>query len=246
MDPRENDLDEFEDDGRPSPRRRAITIGAGVLVLLVFGAGVAMLLRGDDEPPRKVQDLTVVNVLPPPPPPPPPPPQQPPPEEKIIDQTPVKQEIIEEQPVETPKDEPPKESNNDEPPPGPLALDAEGQGPGDGFNLGGKKGGKGFLGAGGGGGGSRWGWYASLVQSQIESALRANQKTRHAVMRIQVRLWSDQSGRVNRVQLVSSTGNPELDAVIRTEVLGGLTLREPPPKDMPMPIITRVTAHKPT
>ena len=114
----------------------------------------------------------------------------------------MKQEIIEDKPVETPKDEPPKDAKNDEPPPGPLALDAEGQGPGDGFDLGGKPGGKGFLGGGGGGGGSRWGWYAGMVQSQIESALRANQKTRNAVMRVQVRLWSDGTGRVNRVQLV--------------------------------------------
>jgi TonB family protein len=106
-------------------------------------------------------------------------------------------------------------------------------------------GGRGSLGGnGGGGGGSRWGWYASIVQSQIEAALRANPKTRHAVMQFQVRLWSDASGRVSRVQLVSSTGNSELDAAVRDEVLSGLTLREPPPKDMPMPIVTRVTARK--
>ena len=51
-------------------------------------------------------------------------------------------------------------------------------------------------------------------------------------------------GRITRVQLLSSAGTPELDAAVRDEVLGGLTLREPPPKDMPMPIITRVTARK--
>ncbi len=52
------------------------------------------------------------------------------------------------------------------------------------------------------------------------------------------------SGRVSRVQLVSSTGDAELDAIIRNDVLGGLTLREPPPKDMPMPMVTRVTARR--
>jgi periplasmic protein TonB len=51
---------------------------------------------------------------------------------------------------------------------------------------------------------------------------------------------------INRVQLASSTGNAELDAVIRDKVLGGMRLREPPPKDMPMPIITRVTAQSPS
>jgi len=49
---------------------------------------------------------------------------------------------------------------------------------------------------------------------------------------------------VSRVQ-VSSTGDAELDAVIRNEVFGGRVLREPPPKDMPMPMVARVTARRP-
>lgn len=161
----------------------------------------------------------------------------------MVEQTPVKQEIIEEKAVDIPKEAPPDAS--DEPLPGPPGLDDAGKGPGD---LPGRPGGKGFIGGGGGGGGggSKFGWYASIVQSQIEAALRANEKTRHAVMRIQVRLWSDSTGLINRVQLASSTGNPELDAIIRDKVLGGMRLREPPPKDMPMPIITRVTAQSPS
>jgi outer membrane biosynthesis protein TonB len=161
----------------------------------------------------------------------------------MVEQTPVKQEIIEEKPVDIPKDAPP--DAKDDPLPGPLGLDDAGKGPGD---LLGRPGGRGLIGGGGGGGGggSRWGWYASIVQAQIEAALRANERTRHAVMRIQVRLWPDATGRINRVQLVSSTGNNELDAVIRDQVLSGMTLREPPPKDMPMPIITRVIAQTPS
>jgi periplasmic protein TonB len=58
-------------------------------------------------------------------------------------------------------------------------------------------------------------------------------------------VWADGSGRINRIQLVSSTGDAELDSVIRNEVFNGLTLREPPPKDMPMPIVTRVTENRP-
>ncbi|WP_208830631.1 TonB C-terminal domain-containing protein, partial [Bradyrhizobium neotropicale] len=99
---------------------------------------------------------------------------------------------------------------------------------------------------GGGGGGSRWGWYASMVQAQIESALRANNRTRRAVMEVQIRLWADSTGRINRVQLVPSTGDAELDALICNDILGSLTLREPPPKDMPMPLVTRVTARRPS
>jgi outer membrane biosynthesis protein TonB len=235
-----NDEDD-DDDAGPSWRRYALMGGTGTVVIALLAAGVLTLLSGDKDPPRKVSELTIINVTPPPPPPPPPPPEQQP-EQKMVEQTPVK-EMIEQQPVETPRDTPPDSSN--EPPPGPLGLDAAGNGPGD---LLGRPGGRGLIGGGGGGGGggSRWGWYASIVQSQIEAALRANEKTRHAVMRIQVRLWPDVMGRINRVQLMSSTGNTELDAVIRDQILGGMTLREPPPKDMPMPIITRVTAQSPT
>ena len=65
-------------------------------------------------------------------------------------------------------------------------------------------------------------------------------------MQVQIRLWADGSGRVNRVELASSTGDPELDAVIRNDVLRGITIREPPPKDMPMPMVTRVIARRPS
>ena len=171
-------------------------------VLLVF-----CFWSGDDTPPpRQIRELTVVKIIPPPPPPPPPPPEQ-----KMIEQPKLtEREIKEEKPVEKPKEAPPKESKSDEPPPGPLALDAKADGPPDAFNLGSKPGGRGLLG--GGGGGSRWGWYAAIVTEQIDSALRANPKTRGMVLRAEIRLWADASGRVIRVQLGSSTGNSEIDA----------------------------------
>jgi protein TonB len=211
-------------------------------IVLVLAGGVYVFLRHDDmPPPRQVRELTIVNIVPPPPPPPPPPQQLP--EPKMIEQPKmVEPEVKQEKPVEKPKDEPPKEANNDQPP-GPLSLDAKPVGPGDVFNLGAKPGGSPY---GGGGGGSRWGWYASIVQSQIESALRANPRTRNAILQVQIRLWADNAGHVSRVQLVSSTGDTELDAIIRNEVLGSLVLREPPPKDMPMPMVTRVTARRPS
>jgi outer membrane biosynthesis protein TonB len=211
---------------------------AGIAVL--FGAAAYFLTSHDDmPPPRQVRELTIVNIVPPPPPPPPPKM----PEQKMVEQPKMAEpEFKEEKPVDKPKDEPVKDAKNDEPP-GPLSLDAKAVGPGDLFNLGGKPGGNPY---GGGGGGSRWGWYASIVQSQIESALRANSRTRNAVMQLQIRLWADGSGRVNRVELVSSTGDAELDGIIRNDVLGSVMLREPPPKDMPMPMVTRVTARRPS
>jgi TonB family protein len=150
-------------------------------------------------------------------------------------------EFKEQKPLDKPKEEPIKQAKNEEPP-GPLSLDAKATGPGDLFNLGSKVGGNPY--GGGGGGGSRWGWYASIVQTQIEAALRANSRTRNAIMQVQIRLWADATGRVTKVQLVSSTGDAELDATLRNDVLGNLVLREPPPKDMPMPLVTRVTERR--
>ncbi|MCA6116439.1 TonB C-terminal domain-containing protein [Bradyrhizobium sp. WSM 1738] len=230
---------------RPVGKNTALfRYGATLLAIVAFVGVAVFFLRGHDDmpPPRLVRELTVVNIVPPPPPPPPPPQQMP--EQKMIEQPKMAEpEFKEEKPLDKPKDEPVKDAKNDEPP-GPLSLDAKATGPGDLFNLGSKVGGNPY--GGGGGGGSRWGWYASIVQAQIEAALRANAKTRNATMQVQIRLWADGLGRVNRIQLVSSTGDAELDAAIRNEVLGSIVLREPPPRDMPMPMVTRVTARRPS
>ncbi|WP_398479512.1 TonB C-terminal domain-containing protein [Tardiphaga sp.] len=214
----------------------------GVITLLFVG-GWIFLMSGSDMPaPKQVRELTVVNIIPPPPPPPP--------EQKMIEQTKVteepkmvEQERVEEKPVEKPADDPVKDAKSEEPP-GPLALDAPATGPGDAFNLGSKVGGSPYGGR--GGGGSRWGWYASIVQTQIEAAIRANERTKNAVMQLQFRIWADNTGRISRVELVNSSGSAEIDAAIRNDVIGRLTLREPPPNDMPMPINVRATGRKAT
>ncbi|HVX78786.1 MAG TPA: energy transducer TonB [Bradyrhizobium sp.] len=211
------------------------------MLALLFAGAVYYFLGSDSlPPPRQIHELTIVNVVPPPPPPPPP---QKMPEQKMIEQPKMAEpEIKQEKPIEKPKDEPAKDAKNDQPP-GPLSLDAKATGPGDLFGLGGKPGGSPY---GGGGGGSRWGWYASIVTGQVEAALRANPRTKNAVMEVQVRIWADASGRVSRVVLTPSTGDAELDTIIRNQVVGGLVLREPPPKDMPMPIVTKITERRPT
>lgn len=215
--------------------------GAALAIAGLFGVAIFVLVGHDDmPPPRQVRELTVVTITPPPPPPPAPPP----PEQKMIEQPKMAEpEFKEDKPVEKPKDEPIKDAKNEEPP-GPLALDAKAVGPGDLFNLGSKVGGSPY--GGGGGGGSRFGWYFSMVTAQIEAALRANGKTRNAMMQVQVRVWADSTGRVTRVQLVASTGDAELDAAIRNDVIGSLVLREPPPRDLPMPMVARVTARRPS
>lgn len=227
------------DQSDANKRSPLLLIGAAfTAMVLLIGAGAWLMLGDRTPPPRRVPEPIVVRLIPPPPPPPPPPVEQKPPEPEMIEQ----QKMVEPEVKEQPLEEQPKEAdNNDEPPPGPLALDSEAQGPGDAMGLGANPNGRGLL---SGRGRSKWGWYASMVQAEIESALRSNAKTRNSMMQVQLRLWADSSGRISRVQIVSSTGTAELNAVLQSVVLGGLRLREGPPGDMPMPMVTRITVRK--
>lgn len=228
----------FEDE---KPRRRPLLfLGAGLTAVLLLGAGATWLLTGDQTPPpRRVQAPLVVQIVLPPPPPPPPP-QEKQPEPEMVEQSKMVEPELKEEPI---VENPPEEASDssDEPPPGPLALDAKAEGPGDAMGLGSNPGGRGLI---SGAGRSRWGWYAAIVQAQIEAALRNNAKTRNALMQVQLRVWADSSGHINRVQIVSSTGSAELNSVLQNDVLPGLQLREAPPGDMPMPMVTRITVRR--
>jgi periplasmic protein TonB len=222
-------------------RGHGAAIAAGLAAVGVIVLAVIIFRNSDTGPIRKVPQTVMVTLQPPPPPPPPPPPQQLP-QPKMIEQPTIKEpEPKPVKPIEQPKEAPPKPV--EAPPTGPLGLDAKAEGPGDAFNLAGNPGGNGLL---GGGGGSRWGWYASMVQTQIRDALSDNKKTRNSNAALEVRLWSDAEGRVTRVQLVNSTGNASVDDAIKNDVLTGLKLQQPPPSEMPMPIVIRITARRPT
>ena len=203
--------------------RVPMVIGAVVIVGAVF----VIKLASSGGSGRR-DSITLVSVAPPPPPPvmtpPPPPPQQ---EEQKMEEPMIKEEA--------PKEAPPK----DEPP---LGTGIKGDGTGDSYGLGS---GSGTGRIGGGGDGSKWGWYASQVQSRIQQALQQNRKTRTASMTLNVRVWPDASGRISRAQLAGSTGDASLDSTLRDEVLTGLQLPEPPPAGMPAPITLRVTARRP-
>jgi outer membrane biosynthesis protein TonB len=150
--------------------------------------------------------------------------------------------MIEQQPVQDEKKvQAPKEKPDA---PAPLGTTIVGPGGGNSGLVGGL-GGEGGYGPGGGGGGTKYGWYASEVQSRIAEALRDNPSTRRATMKLTVRIWPDASGRIAKVHLSGSTGDPGLDATIRDNILTGMQLAEPPPSDMPLPIVMRITAQRP-
>jgi hypothetical protein len=111
------------------------------------------------------------------------------------------------------------------------------------LDLGSGSGGGGGYGS-GGGGGTKYGWYASEVQTKIADAVRSNAKTRKGTMNFIVRIWPDATGRITRVR-VSGSGDPTLQAALQDEVLNGLQLGDAPPADMPLPIVMRLTGQRP-
>lgn len=150
----------------------------------------------------------------------------------------IKETAVEEEPP--PEEAPASEPSVD------IGTNLTGPGGPDGFNIGGAKGG-GARAAGGIGGGSRsrWGWYAGQVQKTIAEAVRKNPQLRKAVLSAQVRIWADSSGRVTKVTLAKSTGDPAMDEILTTQTLRGLRLAEAPPQGMPMPITLKLTARRP-
>jgi periplasmic protein TonB len=225
---------------QPKPTKQRLYIG--ILLAIVLLGGIASFLsnggKSKKTAPRKSEIVQI--TLPPPPPPPPPPPKVEPPPPK--DEPPKEEEMVEQEPV--PNDEPPPDDTPPEAPSEDLSTGIAGNGPDMGLSSGSGNGGK-IGGTGRRGGGSKFGWYAAKVQSSIAEALRRHPSTRNAKMVLQVRVWPDSNGRITRAQLVGSSGNPAVDQAIKGQILTGLQLPQPPPADMPVPIVLRITASKP-
>jgi periplasmic protein TonB len=215
--------------------------GMACIATLVVAAH--LLSGGSETPKRRVNDIVKIHIIQPPPPPPPPPPkaERPPEPPRMIRQTPIRQpEVKPERPMERPQ-APPKLDNN---PPPDLGLDAKGEGPGDNFGLYGHPGGNGFFGNGGNGegGGSRFGWYAGAIQGQIQKCLRDNEKLATSEYRTSYKIWVSSAGRP-RVELISSTGDTAIDSLIRQVLAANCTV-QPPPEDLPQPIIIGTRARQ--
>lgn len=152
--------------------------------------------------------------------------------------------MVEQTPIDEPEEKPEEApAPVDEPPPistgivgnGPGTLSTQGGGTGGGSRLGGKPRAN----------NSKFGWYATQVQAKVSEAIRTHSRTRKSDMRLEIRIWSDANGRVTKATISGSTGDAGTDSAIKNEILTGMQLQEPPPADMPMPIVMRVTARRP-
>jgi hypothetical protein len=126
-----------------------------------------------------------------------------------------------------------------------LGTGIKGNGTPDGFGLGSSKGGGGGRFGSGSSRSSKYGAYAYKVQNRISNVMRANSKTRNASFSGEVRIWADAGGQITRAQFVGDASDASVSNAIKNEVLVGQRLDEPPPPEMKMPIVMRVSAQRP-
>jgi protein TonB len=238
---------EFEyniDENRSFLRRhRALFVVAGFVLLgvgIIFGA-IALSRRNQ----RAIahNDVVILQLsampTPTPPPRPTPPPLSTPPPPPDEHQN---RQMIEQQPVQDEKKtDAPKPKSLDAP--APLGTSITGPGGGPDLGLGSGLGGGGGYGGGTGGGGSKYGWYATEVQNRIADAVRNDPRMRRGAMNVIVRIWPDATGRILKAT-VSRGGNATLESTVQDSILTGLKLPEPPPADMPLPIVMRLQVQQ--
>ena len=203
--------------------------GCGLLVFGAVGALIYSLAHQHvSTSPHNVTMITRV-LLPPPPPSKPPPPE------------PVKQQPK----METPKlqekqPDKPQIKQVQAPPHSPLTAEA-GTGPNP-YGLAVGNGSGDVIGGGNGTGGSGWQLYAGLIRSQVEGALRRDDKTRYGRWSVSVAVWLSAAGSVTRADIVGSSGDAGVDGAIRRD-LDGLGVGEAPPQGMPQPVHLRIAAE---
>jgi protein TonB len=205
--------------------RKYVAPAIAALVLLAGGFGIYHIVTGES-PRKRVLETVAIKLVQPPPPEVKPPPEPP--------------KMVEEQKIEQPVDKP-MEAPRDEPPPGPLALDAKGEAGSDAFGLGGKLGGADFLG--GGGGGTRFGHFAILMQTSISKSIHDDEKLNAEKFRATVKVWLSEAGKIQRVQVMHTSGDVTTDSRIEQVIAAMPALPEAPPKDMPQPIVVRIGAR---
>lgn len=226
----------------------AAGVALGMLALVV--AGVRLASRGRDGGRQKppVRMITAEIKTMPPPRAPPPPPREEPKEDEPREEPP--QRLVEVKATDVPPPEGPKAG----PASGQVAMAGDATGPGDAFGLEGSRSTRSLVGSGGvggvGGGGigeggdpnARFGWYFRQIASSIQGAFQRSRKLQFAEARVELRIWVSPSGEVERVQLLRSTGDEELDRAI--EGVRGVKLRDALPPDLPNPAVYRFTARK--
>jgi len=223
-----------EDDTPESGTRRFQKLALWFFIAAATVAVVVLVVRFVSAPASKklsVQQIALIKQ--PPPPPPPPPPKQP---EKPPEPPKIKEEVKVDPPKDEPKPQEPKAADEKPASDKPLAVDADGSAGADGFGLAANRGGRDLLsignGAGSGGTGGGGAYYSGLLQREFFDALLRNRKLLKDEFRVVVRVWIGDDGRVQKADIVNSSGNPQFDDQIQLTLLEMNPLKDVPPKSM--------------
>ena len=213
----------FEDDapaaGRPWLKNLIIAVGlVGLIAVMVLM--VTKFMAAPAGKPKGVQNVALLKQ---PPPPPPKPPEKPPEPPK------VKEEVKIDQPKDVPKPDAPKAADEKPASDKPLGVDADASAGSDGFGLAASRGGRDLLTTGGGGGGA---YYSGLLQRQFFEALQRNRKVLKDEFRVVVKVWLGDDGKVQKADIVTSSGNPQTDEQIQLTLLDMSPLKDVPPSSM--------------
>jgi outer membrane biosynthesis protein TonB len=205
-----------------------------VLVLAVLagiGYGIKKLFSGGA---TQKKQITTVKLLPDTPPPPPPPPPKEPPKE-----TPKEQPKEIKAPEPKPIEAPPAENLKMEGPAGDApsafqsgAVNNEYKG-GD-VNTGPKIGGKKNMAA--------FAWFTNKVDAQIKKALDAESGLSKVKYQVDVRVFLTAQGDIDHAELIDSSGDAEIDALIRKVLSRIPPLKESAPEDMPRKVVVRMAS----
>jgi len=219
-------------------RKKLLFALGGFLVLLALGWLVYSLVGGKPKPTKAAPKISLIPMTPPPPPPPP--------KEEKKPEPPKEQKEVKEMPA-APKDAPPappsQELKMDGPAgDGPSAFSAGKITSDDISNVG--KGAAAPAAVPATGLFSPFGGYANQLKSEVQRLLQRNKDLRTQSYRIEVRIWLGKDGSLQRHELVGSTGDAELDALI-SQTLAAAKAFSLPPDRMPQPIRLRInTANR--
>lgn len=210
-----------------------------LLRLAAVGVAVGLVLfvrdlldAGGQDADAHIQRVRLID-LPPPPPPPPPKKVEEPPEVQ------AKKEIEIEDDAKSDEKEAPADDR--------LGLDAEGGGT-DAFGLAAKKGGRDLLsgvkiGGDAQGDAQRFAYFDSHVERFLERLLSGDGELRQSSYTAIIDLWVGPRGRIERIELSRSTGNPALDARLMQALLPAVEIGLSPPEGIPQPIRIRLVSR---
>ena len=209
------------------------TVLVVLAVILFAGAifGLYKYLQGSQSKAPAVHNIALIKQ--PPPPPPPKPPEKPPEPPK------VKEEVKIDQPKEIPKPEQAKAPDERPASDKPLGLDADGKAGSDDFGLASNKGGTELTRTGGGTGGTG-AYYSGLLQRQFFEALTRNRKILGEQFRVVVKIWLGDDGKVQKADIITGSGNAQVDDMIQLTLMEMGPLKDVPPSSM-RPMQLRLT-----